>query len=70
MPRLDRYKKKGEPDAPSMLTDVLFRKRILITVWVTERFVFISCVTMDMVQLMTLTPSIAERAKQHRYLRT
>ena len=70
MPKFSRYKKKGAPDALSTVMDEKFRKRILMTVEATERFVFFSCVTMGIVQLMALTPSIADRAKKHRYLRT
>ena len=70
MPKLDRYKKKGTPDALSMVTDKLLRKRILMAVEATERFVFFSCIAMGVAQLMALTPSIAQKAKKHRYLRT
>ena len=70
MPKLDRYKKKGAPDALSMVTDKLLRKRILMAVEATERFVFFSCIAMGVAQLMALTPSIAQKAKKHRYLRT
>ena len=41
-----------------------------MTVEATERFVFFSCVAMGLVQMMALTPSIAEQAKKARYLRT
>ena len=70
MPKLNRSKKKGEPDALSQVTLEQLKKRILMTVEATERFVFFSCAAMGIVQLMALTPSIADRAKKHRYLRT
>ena len=68
--KINRYKKKGEPDALALVTDEKRRKRILMTVEATERFVFFSCVAMGLVQMMALTPSIAEQAKKARYLRT
>lgn len=70
MPKFSRCKKKGAPDVLSTVLDEKFRKRILMTVEATERFVFFSCVAMGIVQLMALTPSIADTAKKHRYLRT
>ena len=68
--KLNRYKKKGEPDALALVTDEKSRNRILMTVEATERFVFFSCVAMGLVQMMALTPSIAEQAQKVRYLRT
>jgi hypothetical protein len=68
--KLNRYKKKSEPDALALVTDEKSRKRILMTVEATERFVFFSCVAMGLVQMMALTPSIAEQAQKARYLRT
>lgn len=70
LPRLNRYRKKGAPDVLSIVTDKQLRKRILMTVEATERFVFFSCVAMGLVQMMALMPSIAEKAHKHRYLRT
>ena len=70
MPKSSRCKKKDAPDVLSTVMDEKFRKRILMTVEATERFVFFSCLAMGIVQLMALTPSIADRAKKHRYLRT
>lgn len=69
-PRLNRYRKQGAPDVLSTVTDKQLRKRILMTVEATERFVFFSCVAMGLVQMMALIPSIAEQARRHRYLRT
>lgn len=68
--KLNRYKKKDEPDALTLVTDEKQRNRILMTVEATERFVFFSCVAMGLVQMMALVPCVAEQAQKHRYLRT
>lgn len=68
--KLNHYKKKDEVNALAAVTDEKLRKRILMTVEATERFVFFSCVSMGLVQMMALTPSIAAQAQKHRYLRT
>lgn len=68
--KLNRYKKKNEPDALAQVTDEKLRNRILMTVEATERFVFFSCIAMGLVQMMALDPFISEEARKHRYLRT
>lgn len=56
-------KRKVRQTHLSTVTDDYFRERILMTVKATQRSVFFSCVAIGAVQLMALTPSIADIAK-------
>lgn len=70
MPKIKKYGKKTDASGLSGVEDCQHRKRILKTVEATERFVLCAGIAMGIVQMMALTPSIAETARKHRYLRT
>ena len=70
MPKLNKRKKKGEPSELSQVDEKQKRQRILKTIDATERFVLCACIAMGLTQMMSLTPSIAETVRKHRYLRT
>lgn len=69
-PRLNRYKKKGEPNPLETVENLKLRNRILRALKATESFVLISSISMGLVQMMALTPDIANTAGKSRYLRT
>ena len=69
-PRLNRYKKKGEPNPLETVENSKLRNRILRALKATESFVLISSISMGLVQMMALNPVIANTAMKSRYLRT
>ena len=69
-PKLNRYKKKGEPNPLETVESAKYRNRILRALKATECFVLVSSISMGLVQMMALTPAIANIAMRARYLRT
>lgn len=70
LPKLNKRKKKGEPSELAQVDEKQKRQRILKTIDAAERFVLCACIAMGLSQMMSLTPSIAETVRKHRYLRT
>lgn len=55
MPKLNRYRKKGEPSELSHVSGGQERQRILKTIDATERFVLCASIAMGLTQMMGLT---------------
>jgi hypothetical protein len=70
MPKLNRFRRKGEPDPLEQVTDEQHRKRIRLTLQATEGFVMCSCIATGLVQLIALRFSGRVPALFFRYLRT
>jgi len=70
MPKINRFRKKTEDPELKSVEDPYLQRRILKTIEATERFVLCASIAMGITQMMALTPSIAETARKHRYLRT
>lgn len=69
-PRLKKRRKRGEPTELSTVTGRKERQHILDAVKATERFVICASIALGIVQMMALTPAIADAARKSRYLRT
>lgn len=70
MPKLNRYRRKGEPDPLAHVTDEQDRKRIRLTLQAIEGFVMCSVIATELVQLIALRFSGRTPALFFRYLRT
>jgi len=70
MPKLNRYRRKGESDPLEHVTDEPHRKRIRLTLQAIEGFVMCSCIATGVVQLLALRFSGRTPALFFRYLRT
>lgn len=70
MPKLNKYKKKNDPDPLSEVTDDKERKAILAAVDACERFVLCAEIAIGITQLVALKPAFVRRIQKHRYLRT
>ncbi len=69
-PKLNKYKKKTDPDPLSEVTEEKERKAIIATVDACERFVLCSEIAIGITQLIALNPLFARNIQKHRYLRT
>ncbi len=69
MPRLNRYRKAGEPEPIQQVTGSQDRKRIRQAVKAIERYMMVSCVALGFLQLIALRYSKKHRPF-FRYLRT
>lgn len=69
-PKLNKYKRKSDPDPLSAITETKDRKAILATVDACERFVLCSEIAIGITQIIALQPSFVHRIQKHRYLRT
>lgn len=69
-PRLNKYKKKTDPDPLSQITDEKERKAILAAVDACERFVLCAEIAIGITQLIALKPVFVRKIQKHRYLRT
>jgi cell division protein FtsB len=70
MPKLKRYLKKGEIAPIDTITDQKERKHIELTVKAIEGYVQLSCITMGIIQLLSLNFSEEMQRGTFRYLRT
>jgi len=70
MPKLNRYRRKGETDPLEEVTDEQDRKRIRLTLQAIEGFVMCSVIATGIVQLLALHFSGRTPALFFRYLRT
>lgn len=70
MPKLNRYRRKGEPDPLEQVTNESDRERIRLTLRAIEGFVMCSVIATGIVQLLALRFSGRTPALFFRYLRT
>jgi hypothetical protein len=70
MPKLNRYKKKGDPDPLESITSEAERKNILKTIRAIEMFALCSCIALGSLQLCSLKYSKALDLKKIIFLRT
>lgn len=70
MPKLNRYRRKGETDPLEQVTNESDRKRIRLTLQAIEGFVMCSVITTGIAQLLALSFSGRTPALFFRYLRT
>jgi hypothetical protein len=70
MPKLNRYRRKDDPDPLEQVTDEHQRQRIRLTLQAIEGFVLCSCLATGIVQLLALHFSGRTPARFFRYLRT
>ncbi len=69
-PKMNKYKKRSDPDPLETIDDKKSRTAILSTIDACERFVLCSEVAIGIVQLIALRPVFVRRIQKHRYLRT
>ncbi len=70
MPKLNRFKKKNDPDQLSSVNSEHDRKKVLLAVDACERFVMCSEIAMGLLQLIALQPAYVEVIQKSHYLRT
>lgn len=70
MPKLNRYRRKGETDPLEQVTTASDRQRIRLTLQAIEGFVMCSVIATGIVQLLALRFSSRTPALFFRYLRT
>lgn len=70
MPKLNRYRKKNEPQAVEQVMKTSERKRILQTIKAVEGYMMCSCIAMGMLQMLALRFSTKTSKRYFRYLRT
>ena len=70
MPKLNKYKKKTDPDPLESVTDENDRKNILKTIRAIEMFALCSSIALGILQLCSLEYSTSLDMKKLRYLRT
>lgn len=68
--KLNRYKKKDEPDQLSHVTGAQSQAKVLQAIEATERFVQVACIAMGLVQLMLLREGDTRKIQGLRYTRT
>ena len=68
--KLDRYRKKGEPNELSKVTKERDREKVLKTINATERFVMIGAIAMGLLQMIILREPNLEPVRNFRYIRT
>ena len=70
MPKLNRFKKKTDPDPIESVSCPKAQNRIKLAVKAIEGFVFFAAVATGLLQIISLRFSNTEELKQTRYLRT
>ena len=70
MPKLNRYKKKTEPDLTEKITDKKSQKRIQLALKAIEGFVFCACISIGILQMTALRFSGTSEFDKLRYMRT
>ena len=70
MPKLNRFRKRTDPDPLEEITSQRAKKRIVLAVKAIEGFVFYAAVATSLLQMIALRFSGTEELKQLRYLRT
>ena len=70
MPKLNRYKKKTEPDLTEKITDEKSQKRIQLALKAIEGFVFCACTSIGILQMTALHFSGTSEFDKLRYMRT
>lgn len=70
LPKLNRYKKRGEPGRLTEVTSDADREKILDTLDATERYAQFACIALGMAQIIATVPRFASMVRRHRWLRT
>ena len=70
MPKLNRFRKKSDPDPLDDVNDEKSRARIILAVKALEGYVFSCSVALGLLQLLSLTYSGSKELRQQRYMRT
>lgn len=70
MPKLNRYRKKDEPQALEHVTKTSEQTRILQTIKAVEGYMMCSCIAMGLLQMLALRYSTKTSKRCFRYLRT
>ncbi len=70
MPKLNHFRKKGEPDTLGEISNDKLRAAVKATVRAVEGFVMFSCIAMGLLQMVSLWYSAPLNLPDFRYLRT